>query len=735
MNYGRWVVVLLVAASMGISASILLIPGEKYQILTTSDSGWVYNIAVRIENTNALADKVPISHAPYGLDVETYQLQSLGAVVLYRAAHAVNPSVTLMDVAKYWGPLIFAIAIIPVFLAARELGGNTAGCAAAFLMATMTRSIYWHKVGAFDREPTQILFIALTLYFTIKLFKASKKDVWKFSILAGMSTGLFGMTWGGWIFIMAPFVGGVMFILLHEFAGHLVHRKFDIFAAVSSAIKVHLKFLLGVLGMAVVVSIALWSMTRQEPISMWTGFFQMMLSYVGISFGGGGVGSITPPATEAQLAGPLSQTLDFYDSGLLGPITLVLLSLAVLKFVWSRKKWELLMVAWFIILLAMVWPGKGQARFDRVWWPFYAMMAGAGVAVVMSLIKKLSTEWQSGWLDHLHHPLLLTILAVFIGSAFLLNAKATAAITTPPTQWHGYPLYDGFIEASSWIGANTTPDNVFSIQWSFGHFFTGTNQRPTVCDGSDTTGKEGAWETLPGIPKPPDYIYYVEGNQARRYGIEAYQPYGKSYFINGRRVDVQRFPVIGKDELKWYLKTYRDNYGVKIDYLVFTYDEYAQSANYPANILLGKERLASLTQAPTSDNTKLILNFGDNRSAVVLDSATQSVYLQVGSSQLTMDGYGIMGVAGNSISDYRVFVPPAAPAQINETLVLFVDSSNPGTIVGAWLVTGASNDIAQTPVSALAWTQNLAGVDYLQTAFTSSDSMVKLLRVDHSLVT
>ncbi|MEW6592421.1 MAG: STT3 domain-containing protein [Candidatus Hadarchaeota archaeon] len=734
MNYGRWVVVLLVAVSMGISASILLIPGEKYQILTTSDSGWIYDIAVRIENTNALADKISLSHAPYGLDVETYQLQSLGAVVLYRSAHAVNPSTTLLDISKYWGPMIFAISIIPVFLAAREIGGNTAGCAAAFLMATMTGTIYWHKVGSFDREPTQTLFIALTLYFMLKLFKASKKDVWKFSILTGMSAGLFGMTWGGWLFIMAPVIGGLLFILFHEFVGHLVHRKFDIFAAISYAIKTHLRFILGVLGMAVVVSVALWGMTRQEPITMWSGFFQLMLGYVGISFGGGDVGNITPPATEAQTAGPLSQTLDFYGGGIFGTLTLALVSLTVIKFLWSRKKWELLMVVWLIILLAMVWPGKGQARFDRMWWPFYAMMAGVGVAVVVSLIKKLSTEWHAGWLEHLYHPLLLVIVAVFVGSAFLTNAKAAAAVTTPPTQWHGYPLYDGFVEASGWIAANTTPSNIFSIQWSFGHFFTGLNQRPTIVDGSESTMREGTWENLTGVPKPPDYIYFVDGNQAKRYGLEAFTPYGKPYFINGRRVDVQRFPVIGKDELKWYLKTYRDNYGVKIDYLVFTYDEFAQSANYPANILLGKARIASLTQAPTSDNTRLIFNFGENRGTVVLDSATQSVYLQVGSSQLTMDGYGIMGVSGTQISDYRGFVPPTTIAQINETLVMFVDSSNPQTIVGAWLVSGASSEIAQTPVSSLAWQQNLAGVDYLETAFTSSDTMVKLLRVDHSKV-
>ncbi|MFN4133084.1 MAG: STT3 domain-containing protein, partial [Candidatus Hadarchaeales archaeon] len=177
MNYRRWLIAGYLVALMLLSFSILSIPGERYQTLTTSDSGWVYGIAREIEKTNSIPEKNPISHAPYGWPIAPEEtMQPLVAVVIYRGLHVLNPTLTLFDVTKFFAPLMYALTLIPIFLIGRELKGDLGGAIAAFFMATLTSSIYWNKVGAFDREPSIIFFGAWFMLLLIKLFKSDKKS-------------------------------------------------------------------------------------------------------------------------------------------------------------------------------------------------------------------------------------------------------------------------------------------------------------------------------------------------------------------------------------------------------------------------------------------------------------------------------------------------------------------------------------------------------------------------------
>ena len=80
---------------------ILLVPSRTYRTLTTSDSGFFYDIAVDIDNKNGFVENNNLSHAPYGLSVgDTDQGQPLMTVMLYRAVHAIDTNVGLMDVVQ-----------------------------------------------------------------------------------------------------------------------------------------------------------------------------------------------------------------------------------------------------------------------------------------------------------------------------------------------------------------------------------------------------------------------------------------------------------------------------------------------------------------------------------------------------------------------------------------------------------------------------------------------------------
>ncbi len=735
MNYRRWLIVGYMLLLMAFTTSILLIPGQKYDTLTTSDSGWEYDTAFEINQRNALADNNTLSHAPYGLYIDpSNEFHPLVAVVMYRSINAVNPSVTLMDVVKYYAPLVFALSLIPIFLMGREFGGDLAGCTAAFFAATLVSSIYWHKLGAFDREPTQLILAAWAMFLTIKLFKAQKNEIPKFALLTGLVYGLFGLAWAGWHYIIAILVGGVLLVLLVGFLGSIVRKPSDVFGAIKSAIRGHLWVLAGLAGVMLVITIMLCVVGMKNP-EFWIGVFSTYTSYLGLGGGGGGISP--SPASEMQTPSSWGDTLGkFYGVEILTAFILILVALAIIKFCWSRKRWELLTFAWLIVLAAMVWPGMGQARFERMWWPFLPVMAGVGMATLVSLARRFSLDPSGTWLRHLQNPITIAFIAITIAAPFAVNAYNVANTTTPPTEWHGRGLDEGFMEAFDWIQDNTSENSVVSIQWSFGHLLTGAARRATVCDGCDVYGEEGVWESDPSfVPRPPDYIYYVEGNQGLIYGMDVAR---RSFEINGRRIDVQYLPIMGEEEFRWLLTTYRDNYGVKVDYVIFSYDEYYNAYNYyqssqPMNIVLIAERIITPSSLqPTMEGQNYVFNFGGNRSAVVLDSETRNVYLRTADGNLNMDGYGVLSVDKQGrISSYSGFFPPSSTPDIQETLVIFLDDD--GNWVSAWLIKGVSDQINNRPIpmGIRAFAGAMGDIDYLQTAFTSSNGMLKILKLNH----
>lgn len=194
---------------------ILLVPGRTYRTLTTSDSGFFYDIAFDINNRNGFVENNRLSHAPYGMPVSDFdQGQPLIAVMLYRAVHAIDNNVGLDNVVQYWSPLLFALALIPIFLIGKELGGDVAGCLAAFFAAFLTGTIYWMKFGSFDREASQTVLGAWVVYLSIKMFRSPRFSILKSAVLMGSVYGIFWLVWGGGALYLAPvIVGGLVLVL------------------------------------------------------------------------------------------------------------------------------------------------------------------------------------------------------------------------------------------------------------------------------------------------------------------------------------------------------------------------------------------------------------------------------------------------------------------------------------------------------------------------------------------
>ena len=784
-------------ALMVFTTSVLLIPGEKYDTLTTSDSGWFYDVAAEIDKTNALAENNPFSHSPYGLSVGlTEQAQPLITVMLYRGVNAINSSVTLMETVKYWAPLLFALSLIPIFLIGKELGGDVGGYAAAFFGATLVSSIYWMKVGAYDREPIQLILGAWTIYLTIKLFKAPRSEMPKFALLAGLVYGIFGLAWSGALYIAPIIIGFLILVLLSErltwlpvilAGGFLLFTGFmggifkgggtpggiinliyilvgtlvfatvieiflrktsaiSLFKGILTSIRTNIPLIVGLLGMLAVMTLALWIIGWQNPM-FWVGFTQSLLGYAGI--GGGGI-SFTRYAGEMGAPNGWGDTIyGLYggdpasawtlpgNTAILTVIVFILVVLALVWLCWYRKREGVLFLSWLIVLALLVWPGQGQARFERMWWPFIAVLAGVGVAVLVSLVRRVSFEQFGEWFKHFQVPIVVALCTSIVVTPFVFNAYAVAEQTTPPTEWHGISgLDEGFKEAFDWIKENISDNSVVSIQWSFGHLLTGASGRASVTDGAEVRGEESKWENDPlFVPRPPDYIYYVIGTSGIIYGVNV--P-AILYQVNGRRVDVQRFPTMDENEFRWIIRTYRENYNIRIDYVVFSYDEYyyAQQSYQQryqdeiTNALWGAENKA-FASTWWSENNNIIFDFGENRENVVFDMNALNAYLKVDENIRYFDGYTVFVVdeRGDLVESYG-FQPYLYP-DIQETLAIHINEN--GNVMRARLISSATELIGSIevspPMGLRVFQGNLENIDYLKVVFTSSNNLVKISKV------
>ncbi len=768
---------------MAFTTSVLLIPGEKYDTLTTSDSGWFYDIAVDIDETRGMVENNRLSRAPYAASVGlTEQAQPLITVMLYGGVHAINPSVTLMDVVRYWAPLLFALSIIPIFLTGRELGGNLGGCAAAFFAATLTSSIYWHKVGAFDREPIQLLLGIWTIYFTIKLFKAPRSEMPKFALLAGLVYGLFGLAWSGALYIAPIVIGLLLLVLLSErltwlpvilagvfllFTGFIgaifkgggtpgsvmnlvyiligglilaalielfLHRASisSLFMRILTGVRTNIPLIVNVLGMLAVMTLALCILGGQSPM-MWVSFGRSLLGGVGI----GGVGEgISFGRVAGEEAAPNSWGDTVYrmyggdpntslsQQGNAAVLTVLVFLLAVLALVmlcWRKKRWGLLSLSWLIVIAAMVWPGAGlaQVRFERMWWPFVPVLAGVGAAVLVSLVWRLSFEQFGEWLKHfLHDSVVIAFCVCIVATTFIFNARAVAGRTTPPTEWHGYGLDEGFMDSFAWLRENTPENSVVAIEWSFGHLMTGVARRASVVDGSGgDRGEIGIWENEDRPYYPPDYVYYVEDST----GI-----FLKSHWtINGRRTDVQYLPTLTDDnELAFYFKTYRDNYRVRIDYVIFH--------RYLYNTAIWATRRGGVQNSTTSGSIqdgKILYTFSDEN--VFFDPQSWEAYVARDDETLHLAGWvrAFFNQGGyiTRILDYSLRPDPAIP-QVLWILVPDWVEAPTWDQTHAQLTAPTEHGL---PILMRVFEGRGTIPDFIGVAYTSSNGLVKVVKVYH----
>jgi hypothetical protein len=745
---------------MAVSLSYLL-PTSKFQGPTTSDAGWFFGLTEDIVNNNGMGDRYMLSHPPQGQSTGvSVQGQPVIAAMLSKGLSAINPNITVEDVTRYLPPIFFILMIIPVFLIGRELFGDIGGCAAAFFLAIMacapgtTSPVYWAKVGAFDHDVLDIMLAAWTIFLTIKLFKAPRESILKFSIIGGLVYGVLGFVWGGGYLYLAViiFVALILVILNESFT----HKRGGWgLKAIWDSICRHSQLMFGTSVMLSIAPLIIWLIGGGPNLPLMLAFATIAaLVLAGRYFGIKGIiaviavacvgvffvrtslinfvsgalefiglraPSVTLPtyASEMSPAGAWGEALSgYYGAGLLTTIVFLLVAVALIKIIYTRKRGELLLLPWLLVLFLLA---RAQLRFLRQWWPILAVLAGVGAASIVIGLKRLSISSFGPSIEAINpirRPIAIAVIICLIATPYIINARAQAENTGPPI---GDILQEGIVDAACWAKENTPDNSIFAIQWSYGHLFTATARRPSVVDGTEIIGFEGEWENTATI-RPPDYIYRVVDNEAQE--------------IGGRRPDVQRLvSEVGEDEFRQIINTYRDNYNCKIDYVIFDASGYSYGTDWlnwmPANMLLNAVRIAT-TDTWISEDQNYVFDLGENRENVVLDTQTMQVSLRTGDLPKTLDGYAVFTLnADGTISSFGGFSPPSSTPDIPESLLILLDENS--QILGALLVESVSAEISAlpTPMSVRIFNGDIEDISYLRIAYTSSNGYIIVVQINY----
>lgn len=689
---------------MAFSLSVLLVAAPKFGGYTTSDSGYFQHLAEEIVDADGMVTRHDLSHPPHGLPVGiSDQLQPLVAAMIYKGLHPIFPEFAVEDITRHLSAFFFVLMFIPVFLIGKELAGDLGGCAAVFFLATMascpgtTSPVYWSKVGAFDRDVFTALLATWVIYATIRVFRTPRDSTVKFAVLAGLTYGLFPIAWGGYPYLMPIIVAALVLILLNEsFAKGSPGWGSG---AIWASIRANTSLIYGVaamLGVAIFVAGTLGGHVFGPGLITWG------LEFVGLKAPAVRIpqyASEMQPSTWGSLYG-------FYGDGLLTAMVFGLVALALIKVFWSRRREEWILLPWLAVVTLLA---VSQTRFLRLWWPLLACLAGVGLVALALGIRRLSVSQMastSEWLNLLRKPIVIAICLTLLATPFIHNAYAQAERTGPPM---AAELHNALVEAFGWLRENTPENSVVAIQWSYGHLLTAVAKRPSVVDGSETFALEGRWENDPDvIIRPPDYIWRPrEGRDA--------------LLVGGRRVDVDRlFSVDDDEKFAGIIRTYRENYGLKMDYIVFDL-----STSYYAigNAISGARLKAQArSRAQGEEEGTIVFGFGENRENVVFDQWVEGVYLRVDDEKSYLTGYVIFTVYPDGTAALRDFNFLRPNPEIPETLVLYVDENN--NIAGAGLVE------LSVPMSARIFYFE-EDIDYLQLRYTSSNEWVRVYEIVH----
>jgi len=425
--------------------------------------------------------------APLGRNVPPDMFHAYFEAFLFKIMRIFNRDIELMTVAFFTPVLLMAFAVIPAFYIARRIGGNLAGFIAAIFVAVHP-SIVTRTAGGFaDTDGYTILLPLLITWFFLLAFDSNNiKKVIIFSSLAGIITGIFAFTWGGWWyiydFLLATALLYIIFYIvthLNDFkkAPNLLKHK-----PMKSTLFVMLIFIITTgIFVSIFASFNSFATAPMAPLTF------INLKQVAITTVWPNVYTTVAEQNPANLDAVIAQVGLGGRSG--GKFLMFIAVIGILLTLLRKDrhgkieaKYTILLALW---LIATIYASTKGIRFAQLVIPAFAVAFGTSIGIMHDyFVNWSSKELKIGKL------LISSVLIVLISVAFLIGpikAGKNVGENEVPS------MNDAWYNALDKINQEAEPDAIINSWWDFGHWFKTIGDRAVTFDGTSQNSAQAHW--------------------------------------------------------------------------------------------------------------------------------------------------------------------------------------------------------------------------------------------------
>src|SRR3989344_9318791 len=196
--------------------------------LADPDAHLFYRYAEYILEHGKLFANDPLRYYPIGYPTGGENVfVSYFIVYLYKFLHFFMPALTLKQVDIIYPAIVFIPALIFFYLLVKRLFDWRVGLTASAFLIVLPAFLFRTMSGVSDKEGLAILFLFMTLYLYVVAWQSKTiKNAIIFGILAGISTVLLGLSWGGIQFV---FLIVALFNLVELFLNKFEEKDFYIY--------------------------------------------------------------------------------------------------------------------------------------------------------------------------------------------------------------------------------------------------------------------------------------------------------------------------------------------------------------------------------------------------------------------------------------------------------------------------------------------------------------------------
>ena len=514
IHYSALVTVLFCALSI----RLLNFPWGVY--LSEFDPFWHYRCALKIVDsglTGLFTWRDMMSWYPDGrlAGPSTPPGLPLTAAAFYWFLNYVGIRADLLDVTIHFPPFAGMLTALAVYLLGREVRGRTAGLFSALFIAFSGSHIDRTYLGFFKHETVGVLSIVVCTWLFLRAVRPQPlRKVVLYSILCGLWLGYLEISWTAYIFEVGLLSAFPLILLLLGRNKEELLPAFAITQGLAAAIALQVPrpgvtVVTSVGFVPVLVAAALLSLERVSRLS--SSLNSKLAVLLGIGSGAslalvylsqaglfttllGKLVAILDPLTRLQV--PIIESVAehkmstwyslFSDHGFLPVLALfgVISSL--------RKPTNGRLMASFAWMLGLYFASL-MVRIGLILSPFMALSAAIGLldlaepAVETATSSTIYERGRRGGKRIVARPelaiiVVITLLVLAGFSMYLAFEHAGVAVTIAGASLPVKGQVPDWLDAVSWIRANTPPGSVILSWWDYGYWITAMGERPTLAD-------------------------------------------------------------------------------------------------------------------------------------------------------------------------------------------------------------------------------------------------------------